>query len=248
MRRFAVLAVLLLSAAPLRAEVIEPRGEYRKCFVLARTQPEQGWEEALAWASLGGGEAARHCGAVALIGLGKYEEAAHRLEALAQESRRPESVRAEMLAQAGQAWLLAGNPQRALAAQDTALGLVPGSPELELDKAVTLAQVGHYKEVVAVLDDVLRRQPNRTEAMVLRASAYRYLEQMALAKDDVARALVLDPEFADGLLERGMLRRIEGDDVGARADWIKVLSLAPPESPTAEAARRNLEKMDVKTR
>jgi tetratricopeptide (TPR) repeat protein len=250
MRRFALLAVLLLSAAPTpaSAEVIEPRGEYHKCFVLARTQPEQGWEEALAWQSLGGGEAARHCGALALIGLGKHEEAAHRLEALAQESRRPETVRAEMLAQAGQAWLLAGKPQQALAVQDTALKLVPGSPELLLDKAVTLAQVAHYQEAKEALDEVLKRQPNRIEAMVLRASAQRYLGQPALAKDDVARALVLDPDSVDALLERGMLRRLDGDDVGARADWVRVLTLAPPDSPVAEATRRNLEMMDVKAK
>ncbi|MBI2236773.1 MAG: hypothetical protein HYU60_07490 [Magnetospirillum sp.] len=170
----AILAVFFAGDAV--AQTIDAPKEYRNCFILARQRPEEGWEQALAWQSLGGGEPARHCGAVALIALGKHEEAAQRLEALAAESRRQEAVRAEMLGQAGQAWLLAGKPERALAAQETALHLVPGNLDLLLDKSVTLAQVHHYKDAVAVLTDVLKRQPNRVEAMTLRASAHRYLD------------------------------------------------------------------------
>jgi tetratricopeptide (TPR) repeat protein len=238
---------LLWAAAPAGAEPINPRIEYRTCLSLARAKPEEGWEEAIAWSSLGGGEPARHCAAVALIGLGKYEEAAHRLEALAGQSRREEALRAEMLAQAGQAWLLAGQPEKALAAQDTALTLVPGQPDLLLDKAVTLASVNHYDEVVAVLGGLLKVQPNRIEAMVLRATAYRYLDKLELAKEDLARALVMDPDFPDALLERGMIRRLEENDFGAREDWMKAIAVAP-ESSAADTARHNLEMMDVKVK
>jgi tetratricopeptide (TPR) repeat protein len=244
--RIILAALAVLFAVDAGAQMIDAPKEYRNCFILARQKPEEGWEQAIAWQSLGGGEPARHCAAVALIALGKYEEAAQRLETLAGESRRVEAVRAEMLAQAGQAWLLAGRPERALAAQDTALQLMPGQPDLLLDKAVTLAQAHHYKEAVAVLSDVLKRQPNRVEAMVLRASAHRYLDQAALAKDDVARALVLDPEFPDALLERGMLRRLDDDRLGARQDWLKVLELSAPDAPAADAARNNIEMMDVR--
>lgn len=240
----AILAVFFAGDAV--AQTIDAPKEYRNCFILARQRPEEGWEQALAWQSLGGGEPARHCGAVALIALGKHEEAAQRLEALAAESRRQEAVRAEMLGQAGQAWLLAGKPERALAAQETALHLVPGNLDLLLDKSVTLAQVHHYKDAVAVLTDVLKRQPNRVEAMTLRASAHRYLDQIPLAKEDIARALVLDPEFPDALLERGMLRRLDDDRIGARQDWLKVLELSQPDSPAAESARKNIELMDVR--
>lgn len=240
----AILAVFFAGDAV--AQTIDAPKEYRNCFVLARQRPEEGWEQAIAWQSLGGGEPARHCGAVALIALGKHEEAAQRLEALAAESRRQEAVRAEMLGQAGQAWLLAGKPERALAAQETALHLAPGNLDLLLDKSVTLAQVHHYKDAVAVLTDVLKRQPNRVEAMTLRASAHRYLDQIPLAKEDIARALVLDPEFPDALLERGMLRRLDDDRMGARQDWLKVLELSQPDSPAAESARKNIELMDVR--
>ena len=238
---------LLWLCAPAAADSIDPRMEYRTCLTLARAKPEEGWEEAIAWHSLGGGEPARHCAAVALIGLGKYEEAAKRLEGLAGISRREAPVRAEMLAQAGQAWLLAGKPEQALAAQDTALKLMPGHPELMLDKAVTLASVNLYTEVIEVMSTLLKAQPNRIEAMVLRASAYRYLDKLELAKEDVARALVLEPDQPDALLERGMLRRLEDNSAGARADWMSLINAAP-DSLAADMARRNLEIMDVKAK
>lgn len=246
MRR--ILVPALIAAAftlPARAEIIDGPQEYRNCLILAKTKPEQGWEEALAWQSLGGGEAARHCGAVALIGLGKYGEAATRLETLANESVRADSVRAEMMAQAGQAWMLLGNLQRADAAQRSALILSPGNPDILLDQAVLLAQLHHYNEAVDILSKVLRAQPNRIEAMVLRASAFRYLDNLPGAEDDVNSALKLDGDFPDALLERGMLRRLKGDDAGARADWLRTIELAP-EAAAADTARTNLEKMDVK--
>lgn len=242
----AVLAVSALTATPAaRAEFIDGPQEYRNCLVLAKTKPDQGWEEALAWQSLGGGEAARHCAAVALIGLGKYGEAATRLETLANESVRADGVRAEMLAQAGQAWMMLGNLPRADSAQRAALILSPGNPDILLDQAVLLAQLHHYAEAADVLSGVLRAQPNRIEAMVLRASAFRYLDNIPGAEDDIHSALKLDPDFPDALLERGILRRMRGDDTGARDDWMRAINLAP-ESAAADTARGNLEKMDVK--
>ncbi|CAA7623644.1 tetratricopeptide repeat protein [Magnetospirillum sp. SS-4] len=238
------LASILLSPVPGRAEAVNPRQEYRACLHLARQKPEDGWEEALAWQSLGGGEPARHCAAVALIGLGKLEEAARRLEALAQASHGPEGLRADMLAQAAQSWLMAGMPDKALADLEAGLRLVPGHPELLLDKAVALAQAGLHQEVVEVLTTLLKAQPNRVEAMVLRGAAHRLLERLEPAKEDIARALVLDPGLPDALLERGLIRRMEDNPAGAREDWMKAIAAAP-DSPVAETARRNLELMDV---
>ncbi|MGE5475968.1 MAG: tetratricopeptide repeat protein, partial [Bacteroidales bacterium] len=75
--------------------------------------------------------------------------------------------------------------------------------------------------------------------------AFRYLDNLPGAEDDIANALKLDGDFPDALLERGILRRMKGDDAGAREDWLKVIELAG-ENPAAETARGNLEKMDVK--
>jgi tetratricopeptide (TPR) repeat protein len=248
MRRALFVVTALLFTFPAKAaDQIDPATEYRTCLTLAKTKPEDGWEEALAWTSLGGGEPARHCAAVALIGLHKYEDAATRLETLASESRRPEAIRAEMLAQAGQAWLLAERYDRADAAQRTALKLVPGHPELLLDHAVTLAQVHHYKEAADELSDLLRRQPNRVEALVLRATAYRFLDDPIAARSDIDRALALDPGFPDALVERGILHRLDGDAAAAREDWLKVVRTLTSGAALSEA-QRNLELLDVKTK
>lgn len=252
MTRLSLAAVITLLAAPPlavpgHAQNIGGLQEYRTCLVLAKTKPMDGWEEALAWQSLGGGEAARHCAAVALIGLGKHKDAATRLETLANESVREDRVRAEMLAQAGQAWILAGNLTRADAVQRGALTLAPNDPDIMLDHAVLLAQVHHYREAVEVLSAVLRRQPNRVEALTLRASAFRYLDDLPGAEDDVSAALKLDPRFADALLERGILRRLKGDDAAAREDWLGAMAAAP-DSEAADTARINLEKLDVKVK
>ncbi len=140
-------------------EGIDDATQYRHCIALARQKPDDGWEEALAWSSLGGGEPARHCGAIALIGLRQYEEGASRLEGLAAISHADAKLRAGMLAQAGQAWLLAKNPERANAAQTAALKLVPGAPDLLVDRAQSFAEAKNYREALTDLDQALVAAP-----------------------------------------------------------------------------------------
>ncbi|HMA52489.1 MAG TPA: hypothetical protein VKP60_22165, partial [Magnetospirillaceae bacterium] len=124
------------SASADQGPIHDPEGakQYQHCISLARSQPDEGYQEGLAWASLGGGEAARHCQAVALIGQRDYETGASKLEELARNSKSSERVRAGMYAQAGQAWLLAHQPERAFGAQTQALVLVPGAPDLLVDR------------------------------------------------------------------------------------------------------------------
>lgn len=152
MLRPALCLCLCLAAAPAVAAPGGDQQRYAECMALARSKPAEGWENALAWQSLGGGEAARHCGAVALIGQGEYEEGAMRLETLAQESRRAAAVRAGMLAQAAQAWSLAGQPQQALHDQALALTLTPKDVDLLIDHATTAGEAGDTRATIADLD------------------------------------------------------------------------------------------------
>ena len=62
---------------------------------------------------------------------------------------------------------------------------------------------------------------------------------------DVARALALAPNDPVILLERGNIRRLTGDDAGAREDWLRILMEAP-ESPSATAAQANLQRLDLR--
>ena len=83
------------------------------------------------------------------------------------------------------------------------------------------------------------------EGYVFRASAYRRLKKFTAVLSDVEQALRLNPKHAAGLLERGILRRLDGNKAGARTDWLKIITIAPG-TPAARSAQANLEKMDVK--
>ncbi len=219
---------------------------YAECITLASTAPDDAFEAALSWQQDAGGDAARHCAAVALLGKGLYREAAERLETLAQTMLLPASaLLADVLAQAGQAWLLADDTARAHAAQSAALELEPGNIELLIDRGFTLAQAQNYWEAIDDLNRASELAPERSDILVYRASAYRYVDAFDLALIDVEAALKSDPQDLEGLLERGILRRLSGDDAGARADWLKIVTLAE-DSPAADAARANLERLDVR--
>ncbi len=236
------------SAAPARAQdgAAEQEREYQDCMVLARAAPADGLESALAWAAFGGGDGARHCAAVALIGLGQYREAAQRLERLAADLRAGNAaLNLDVLVQAGQAWILAGDATRAHAVQSAALDIDPDNVELLLDRGITLATANNYWEAVDDFNRALELAPARPDLLTLRASAYRYLDAFDLARADIALALTHAPNNPDALLERGMLRRLAGDSAGARDDWLRVIGLAEG-TPSAEAAQANLAKLDVK--
>lgn len=218
---------------------------YGECLQRAVNDPETAFEEASAWRDLGGGLPAKHCAAVALFGLGQFKEAATRLEQLAQEPvPQPEVLSPQLLGQAGNAWLMAGDYERAYATLTAGLKIAPDSVELLIDRSLALAATEHYWETVDDLNHALDIDPEHVDALVFRASAYRYLGTLELATDDIDRALWLAPYNIPGLLERGNIRRLKGDPAGARADWLEVVTRAP-DSPAAEAARRNLERLDV---
>jgi tetratricopeptide (TPR) repeat protein len=222
----------------------KPAETYSFCLDMARAYPEQGFEFAGKWEGLSGGEPAKHCRAVALLGLREYAEAASSLEVLAEKSKRDNAVRAGMLAQAAQAWLLGGENEKAHAAQTSALQLMPRDVNLLLDRASTLAAAKNYWQAIDDLNVVLEVEPKNANALTFRASAYRMVEADDLAFDDADRALGLDPNLIGALLERGNLHRMKGRDTEARRDWMQILVLKP-DSDEANAARANIEKLDV---
>ncbi len=241
----ALVLSLFLTWAPAQAKEADHARHYRACMILAKETPKEAFETALAWRDLGGGDAAEHCVAAALIGLEQYHEAASRLEVLAGKAKESSSVKAGLLAHAAQAWLLEGNPARAEAVLTAALKLTPTDSALLVDRAQAKAGVKDYKGALEDLNLAIEREDRRPDAYVFRATTYRFLDRLDQALADVERALQLQPNHPDGLLERGILRRLRQDKAGARQDWLSVLRAAP-RSPAAVAARSNLEKMDVK--
>jgi tetratricopeptide (TPR) repeat protein len=222
--------------------------KYAGCMQLARARPEEAHGMARTWLVQGGGHAATHCLSVALLGMGQYDQAARNMEALAAALKGGSAaLQGDLLGQAGNAWMIAGKPGLAFAAQSRALALKPDDLGLLIDRGITLASTGKYWEALDDLNRAIELDPGRAEALVFRAAAYRNLDSLELAADDIARALDLRPDNLDALLERGEIRHRKKNNAGARADWMRVLELAA-EGPVAEAARQYLEKMDVKKR
>lgn len=224
----------------------EQAARYAACMDLVGLDPDQALEQAQTWADLGGGDPARHCAAVALLQLGHHAAAGEELEALASSLEQGFAfLQIPILIQAGQAWFLAENLERAYAVQSIALAREPNNVDLLVDRSMTTAAAGDFEAALSDLNRAQANAPQRADILVLRASAHRFLDQPARALADVERALALDPGSAEGYLERGNLRRLAGDDDGARDDWIEAANLAP-ESATAAAAQANIAKLDLK--
>jgi tetratricopeptide (TPR) repeat protein len=225
----------------------EQSKQYAACMVLARDRPQEAYDSAGAWLAENGGAPARHCRAAALIGLNRFAEAADLLIQIANEmattdARRP--LLADLYGQAAQAWLMAGDSEQALVADNAALALQPDDVELRIDRAVVNVSVGSYWEAIDDLNRANELAPERADILVLRASAYRYVESPELAREDIDRALALDAANAEAYLERGILEGEAGDIAAARADFLKAVELAP-DSPTAEAAQARLQQLEL---
>ena len=213
--------------------------DYDRCLATLREDPGGAAAFADAWEATGGGEGAVHCRALALISLGQADAGADLLERLAQSSRAPALARASIFGQAGQAWLLAGDANRAFGAATLALTLSPDDPDLLIDRSIASANLERYHDAIDDLGSALDLDPRRADALVFRAAAWRYLNQLELAQDDIDRAITVDPERPEALLERGILRQQRGDAAGARRDWQQAVALAP-DTATGDLAQQNL--------
>lgn len=223
----------------------EQRAIYERCLVDARQDPEVAYAKALSWLEGGGGLPARHCAAVSLVAIGDHAEAADRLERLAEDVPADDTViRAGLLAQAAQAWNLAGRLDRAEGIQTRLLGQFPNDPQLRVDRALVRLSAGRTWDAVDDLNISLAAEPDNPEVLLYRAAAYRYLDALDLARADVDRALEIDPKRPEAWLERGILKQLAGDPEGAARDWSEVLRL-DPNGPTANAARARLQEMPV---
>lgn len=268
MQRLAsILLVLVLAAPPLAAQTggrqpqrnerppapalrgidLVDTDPYLRCLERAAQAPLAAFNEAEAWRARGGGDAARHCAALAILNGGDPRLAAEELQSLADAMRlRPPAMRAQVLGQAARAWMMAEDFPRALAAASVAIGLAPADPELRIDRAEFRAAAGDPRGAIEDLDQVLARAPSRADALAMRAAARRRLGATDLAARDVRRALELAPELPEAWLEKGILERLAGRPDAARAAWIRVLA-TDPDGPSGDAARAQIEDLELGT-
>jgi tetratricopeptide (TPR) repeat protein len=239
---------LLLPAPVLAQDTLSPgenQQQYAACMVLVDQSPDQALESAIEWEKQGGGDAAKHCQALALIGLKRYDDAAFTLEQIAQTLPQVKApLAAQAFAQAAQAWRLAGKDQLALHDMNEGLSLAPQDVDLLVDRAALYGESGMFFEALDDLNAAVDLAPSRADIYVYRASTYIDLNELELAGDNLNKALDLAPDYPEALLQRGRLRAVMGEKDAARADLMKVLEIAP-KSAIAEAAQRQLEKIDI---
>ena len=212
-----LLGFVVFAVAPVRA-ADDDSAHYGRCMDLTARDAAIALADATQWSKAGGGAPAEHCAARALAGLKRYGEAAARLDALAHAPTTPAGMRGEIVSQAGNAWLLAGNGAKAAASLRAALTISAGDADLFTDLGRADAMLRNWKEAVLDLNAAiaLRRDAG---VLVLRASAHRALKDYRAALADLNAALAIRPGNGDALLERGLLRRDLGDIGGARKDF-----------------------------
>lgn len=177
------------------------------CLARIETDPDNAYEDGLAWSYQGNRPGARQCTALALIALGHPEEGAARLQSLANATDGGTmEQRAAYLSQAGNAWIQAENPDAALVAFDGAIKIAPDAPELLMDRATAHLLLEHYDEAIEDLDAALRYTPGLGEAHQLRGQAWLEKGDPDKAMLDVKAAMDADPENVATLVLRGRVR------------------------------------------
>jgi tetratricopeptide (TPR) repeat protein len=238
MRLYQILFLLGVPGAAMAAA--QPDGfesdRYQQCVELSKGDAQGAYNQALAWHSAGGGNSAEHCGALALVQLGRYTEAAPKLDVLAtQLSLRP-AFRAQLYDQAGNAWLLGQDPTRAEVSFTNALAISPNDVDVLADRSRARAMRKDWLGAERDLSTALVVDADRADLLVLRASARHAAGKKADARADIDRALGIFPNYGDALVERGAMKYEDGDVRGADADWQQVQRLAPRSRAAALAA------------
>lgn len=222
------------------------KDRYARCLELGKRNAGTAIDQANGWYADGGGAAALHCEALALVELKRYAEAGQKLELAARLGAAMKAgERAELLDQAGNAYLLAGQGEKADSAFTAALSLAPENEDVLADRARARGQRKDWSGAEADLSALLSLDPNRADALVLRASARHAQGRKLDADADIAHALDIDPDYPEALLERGNFKLQAGDSAGARSDWQRVVSVAPG-TDTAATAQAHLDALQAK--
>ena len=198
-------ALMLQSAGADIAKAEDAR--LKACVEKIETDPENAYEDGLAWTFEGNRPGARQCTALALIALGNYDTGAERLESLATSSDGGSmEQRALYLSQAGHAWIQAGAPDVDVVSFTDALELAPGTLDLLLDRATAYILLEEWDKALSDLDLALANSPGHGPGHQLRAEVHLEKRAYDLAMRDVQSAMEADPSNIDTLVVRGRVR------------------------------------------
>jgi len=239
------LAAALQASAP-NSSAATPQSDadrLRACLALVRSAPQQAATEAQAWVTEGGSGrlSARRCLGLAFAVQEQWAAAATVYDQAAQNAEAASDPgRAGFRAQAGNAWLAAGEPQRALQALDAALttpGLAPAQRgQALLDRARAQVGLGRADRARADIDSALQLIPNDGFAWYLSAALARRSNDPVRAASDIARARTFSPDDPDVLLLAGTIVGQAGNMNEAYTLYRRVVELAPDSDAGRQAA------------
>ena len=211
---------LILPFALFQAEAAAtaPPDRFQACLAHIERNAAGAYEEAMAWAAEAQSLNAYRCAAMALVAQDRHEDGARRLESLAVALNPAQAaLRADLLSQAGNAWLLARQPAQARSALTRAIATVESTPEqlpdLLIDRARAYAMEQDWRLAEEDLSRSLDIRPDTALALRLRASARMHQSAFDLAEADALAAARLEPANVDNFLVLGHVR--ESRRVGA---------------------------------
>ncbi|MEO0883092.1 MAG: hypothetical protein AAFY34_10195 [Pseudomonadota bacterium] len=206
----AILLTLMGQSGVGDAERLNEAERLGACLAKIQVDPEGAYEDGLAWINEGGRPFARACTAEALLELGHFEEAAARLEELANdEGTGSLSQRVVYLAKSGNAWLVAGQPAAANVTLTNAIRLSPRDPQLKIDRAIALMSLDRWTEAESDLDEALVGLIEPAEAYRLRAETRLQLGNLKGAKEDISKAIEINIEDVDAHVLNGRIKQAE---------------------------------------
>jgi tetratricopeptide (TPR) repeat protein len=230
MKPIILLPLLLLIAAADAGD----QQRYNQCLATIKTAPDTALTMATGWRAEGGGVPAIHCQALALLEQGNASRAAGLLDSAAEAlgpQNKSNGFAGAMWAQSGNAWLLAGDSDRAIARLTTALGLLPATGDARanvlIDRARAYADKKTWDKSISDLNSAATLSPSNADIFLLRATAKRRSGDLAGARTDIQVAGALAPGNIDILVERGISNAQSQQLDAALGDWRKVMALAP---------------------
>ena len=231
-----ICAVIAIGFAPLTTAQDEPSSfdiRHEACLDQISDSPENAYETALTWQNEGGGYRAQHCIAMSLFGLGRTEQAAHRLERIA---RAPHGVtdrqKADYFYEASNFWLLAEDYEKTVAASTAGLDLRSEHLDLLIARARGYAGLKNYDAAKKDLGRALKLSPSRADAYRYRADLHLRGDDHDAALRDINKSLDLDETQVETALLRGdireAIRKAEASEIEKRFEP------APPKRPDTD--------------
>jgi len=223
------------------------------CVALIEVNPEAARADASRWlgtAKLDQKADAAQCQGMALVELGRWEEAAETfINGRDLTTPDAQQSRAQLGAMAGNAQLVLGRTDAALTTLDRAHTDAGGAGnevlkgEIALDRARALVALNRGAEARDALTLARLALPSNAQGWLLSATLARRMDALDDAQRFIEQAALLSPTDPEIGLEAGVIAVLSGRDDAARKSWTSVIETAP-DSPFAQVAAEYLAQLD----